>query len=109
MTAISLLDRLPRRDDEDGARIPEWTLGDRLRKSMDLAGMGVGEMAEAFGVSRETVSRWLGDRTRPKKSTLWMWAAGCGVDLQWLETGEASPEAVRLQSVRHQGLEPRTR
>ncbi len=108
MTVTSLRDFTTRYADDE-RRVPEWSLGDRLRKSMDLAGMTVSEMAEIFGVGRETVSRWINDRGRPKPMILMLWADGCGVDHQWLETGEASPEAVRLQSVRHQGLEPRTR
>ena len=40
--------------------------------------------------------------------TVKMWALTTGVDLQWLETGEAPPLGDEAD-VRHQGLEPRTR
>ena len=111
MTVLNLMDRIASRSvGDDELRIPEWTLGDRMTKAMNLAGMSVNGMAEAFDVSRQTVGRWLSDRAVPKRSVLVLWAVGCGVDQQWLETGEPSPEAVRARAVVHPlGLEPRTR
>lgn len=112
MTVTNLMERIAARrpsDDGDSMRVPDWTLGDRMTKAMTLAGMSVGGMAESFDVSRQTVGRWLSDRSVPKKSVLVLWAIGCGVDPQWLETGEPSPQAVRVPSVVHPlGLEPRT-
>lgn len=126
MTATSLRDFTSRYDDDE-RRIPEWTLGDRLTKSMRLAGLSASEMAEVFGVGRETISRWINDRGRPKPMYLMLWATGCGVDLEWLETGTPSAEAVALAAERAEkaqaanpevdglaavhplGLEPRTR
>jgi transcriptional regulator with XRE-family HTH domain len=126
MTVTSLRDFASRYADDD-KRIPTWTLGDRMAKAMNVAGMSVGAMADIFGVDRNTVSRWINDRAKPKPMILMLWADGCGVDQQWLETGVPSTEAVALAEaraemtqaatpkgggldpVRHQGLEPRTR
>lgn len=111
---------------DDERRIPEWSLGDRLDKSMRLAGMTIDGMAEVFGVSRNTVSRWINDRGTVKPMYLMLWADGCGVDQQWLETGIPSDEAIALAEAREKaqaanpevdglaavhplGLEPRTR
>ena len=88
------------RYNEDELRIPHWDLADRMTKALRLSGLGVSEMAEAFGVSRQSVGRWLSGRVKPSRSTIYLWAASTGVDQEWLETGEASPEAVRLHELR---------
>ena len=88
--------------------IPAWDLADRMAKSLRVAGMGNQEMAAALAVNRDTVSRWINGRNQPSRATLLVWASVTGVDLGWLESGTAAPEDGR-SSVRHQGLEPRTR
>jgi transcriptional regulator with XRE-family HTH domain len=75
-------------------RVPQWELYDRLGKAQRDAGIGVAEMADLLGVSRETVGRWLSGRGVPKRGALVAWASLTGVDLRWLETGEvqAAPD-----------------
>jgi transcriptional regulator with XRE-family HTH domain len=70
-------------------RIPEWDLHDRLGKALRDSGLGVSEIAEQLGVGRETVGRWLNGRGVPKRQSLLAWSSLTGVDLKWLETGEA--------------------
>ena len=79
--------------------VPEWDTADRMRKALRTAHVGVGEMAEYLGVGPSTVSTWINGKFRPSPQTLRLWSIRTGVPLEWLETG----------SVRHQGLEPRTR
>jgi len=74
----------------DSRGIPEWTLGDRMGKALSHADMGVQEMADYLGVSRNTVSTWLHDRIRPSRQTQMLWAMRTGVALEWL-TGEWAP------------------
>ena len=99
MTVTSLRDFTTRYADDE-RRIPAWTLGDRMEKSMRLAGMSVAGMAEIFDVDRNTISRWINSKIVPKSMILMLWADGCGVDLQWLETGVPSDEAVALAEAR---------
>ncbi|WP_460836598.1 helix-turn-helix domain-containing protein [Nocardioides marmoraquaticus] len=69
--------------------VPEFTLGDRLRKAREHAGYEQGPFAALLGVSRGTVSNYereLGTRG-PKPIVLDQWAAKTGVSLQWLTTG----------------------
>lgn len=67
-------------------RVPELTLGWRLK--MSLGDMQVQDMADQLGVSRATVSRWMGDHGEPpRKAFLKQWALISGVDYEWLETG----------------------
>lgn len=72
--------------DED--LVPEWDLADRMTKSLRVRGISVGAMAESFGLSRETIGRWLSGRAEPDKGRLFFWATLTGVNLEWLETGE---------------------
>lgn len=66
--------------------IPQWTLGDRLRKARESAGMDQLELANRVGISRNTVSNYeLGNGTRPPKVVvLRAWANECGVPYEWI-------------------------
>ena len=39
--------------------IPEFTLGDRLRKARELTGLSIRRFADEIGVSHTTVHRWI--------------------------------------------------
>lgn len=60
-----------------------------MRKSLTFAGMGVGEMSEYLGVTRETVSRWMNGKNPVGRQSLRLWALRTGVPFEWLETGNA--------------------
>lgn len=70
-----------------GERIPEWTLGDRLRKARHLTGMTVAEFAARIGVSDRTVNNAEGDKRTVRRITLNAWALATGISAKWLETG----------------------
>jgi transcriptional regulator with XRE-family HTH domain len=76
-------------------RIPQWTLGDRLRKAREHAYMDQEELALRMGVSRGTVSNYeLGRGTRPPKVVvLRAWAKECGVPYEWIVDGFRAPTA----------------
>lgn len=69
-----------------------WERPDRMRRALRYAGIGVGDMAEYLGLSRNAVGNYLGGRSRPDMRTLRLWALRTGVDLHWLLTGETSDE-----------------
>lgn len=69
---------------------PEWTLGDRLGKALDFAGMSVGEMADYLECSRNTVSNYTNDHTKVPGAVLTLWAMRTGVRDEWLRTGGTS-------------------
>jgi DNA-binding transcriptional regulator YiaG len=81
----------------------EWDVADRLRKSLRASGIGVQDMADYLGMSRNSVSNWVNGRAVPDHRTLLVWSMKTGAPLAWLEHGDEAP------SVRRQGLEPRTR
>ena len=75
---------------------PHWTLGDRLRKAREFAGLEQGELAARIGISRSTVSNYeLGRGQRPPKLiVLRAWAHESGVPFDWLV--EDTPFAERF-------------
>lgn len=68
-------------------RIPQFTLGDRLRKARTLTGLTVAEFAETIGVSDRTINNAEGDKRAVRQITLNAWALATGVPVDWLETG----------------------
>lgn len=70
-------------------RIPEWTLGDRLVKARQMAGIEQSDMASQLGVSRQSVYAYERNRVRPKLMVLRLWAQLCDVPLEWLVEPEA--------------------
>lgn len=75
--------------------VPEFDLADRLRKSLRVAGVGVSEMADYLGVSRTSLSAYLGGRVEPSHPVIILWAQHTGVDQQWLMTGKRPRKETR--------------
>lgn len=68
--------------------VPQFDMADRLRKALRQANVGVQEIAEYLGISRNTVGSWLAGRAEPGKAFVMLWAMRTGVPLKWLQTGE---------------------
>lgn len=66
---------------------PQWTLGDRLRKAREIAGLSQGEMAEAIGIARNSVGRYESGSFDPSRPVLIAWAFRTGVALDWIMAG----------------------
>lgn len=45
---------------------PAWSLGDRIRKARDLAGMNQHDFAVAIGVPDGSLANWETDRAKPR-------------------------------------------
>jgi len=88
--------------------VPEWEKRHRLIRAREWAGLEQAELARELGVSRNTVSNAERGRSEPRRSLVMAWAMRTGVDLRWLETGQAGPSSTPPDSVRPLGLEPRT-
>jgi transcriptional regulator with XRE-family HTH domain len=69
----------------------EFSLGDRMKKSLRVAGLSRDEMAQYLDVDPGTVSTWMNDRIRPSKQTLRLWTMKTGAPWVWLITGEYTP------------------
>jgi transcriptional regulator with XRE-family HTH domain len=86
--------------------VPTWTLGDRLRKAREFAGMEQDELARRIGISRGTVSNYeLGRGVRPPKVVvLRAWAQECGVPYSWLVDSADTERESGLHTHRHSPL-----
>lgn len=51
-------------------RVPEWTLGDRLRKARQVTGMTTRQFATEIGVAQGTVTGAENDTRQPRRITL---------------------------------------
>lgn len=69
--------------------IPEFTIGDRLRKARELTGLEQGPFADELGIARGTVGNYEHGRVAPRKVVLKAWAMRTGVPFEWLATGVA--------------------
>ncbi len=67
--------------------IPQWTLGDRLRKARESAGLKQAELAGKIGISRASIVNYEAGRYVPSRPVLLSWALCCGVDWAWLTAG----------------------
>jgi transcriptional regulator with XRE-family HTH domain len=79
--------------------VPEWTLGDRLRKAREASGLNQTELAEITGISRRSISKYELGEAEPRRPQILAWAMATGVATAWLEQGD---------SVRPKGFEPLT-
>jgi DNA-binding XRE family transcriptional regulator len=70
--------------------VPQWTLGDRMRKAREHAGLKQSELAKEIGIGRTSVVSYESGRKTPSRPVLLSWAMRCGVDHGWL-TGSPDP------------------
>mgnify|MGYP003388870404 CR=1 FL=1 len=66
-------------------QVPTWTLGDRLRKARESAGLKQEELAEALGLTRHPIADYENDVRAPKRAIIMAVAMRCGVPVDWLE------------------------
>ena len=69
------------------ATVPQWTLGDRMRKARETAGLKQTDMAEEIGIGRSSIINYESGRAVPPRPVLVAWALRCAVPYEWL-TGE---------------------
>ncbi|MGH3735856.1 MAG: helix-turn-helix domain-containing protein [Micromonosporaceae bacterium] len=92
----------------EAAAVPGWTLGWRLQRSLDWAGVSAQEMADELDVSRGTISRWCNDHGTPPRSIyVRAWATRCKVPMVWLQYGdEGLPRVDSNHQPAGRGVEP---
>lgn len=73
---------------EATAIVPVWTLGDRLAKAREFAGIKtVTDMGALMGVTEKTIRTWENGKHRIPRHAIVAWSQFTGVDLNWLEHG----------------------
>lgn len=76
----------------DAGTIPEFTIGDRLRKARELTRLSATDFGAEIGVSRNTISRAESGDTKPRRTMLMAWSMRTRVPMEWLETGAVDDE-----------------
>ncbi len=79
--------------DVAAGEVPQWTMGDRLRKARQKIGLEQADFAEEIGIGRTTLINYENDKRAPKSIVLKAVALRTGVPLWWLE-GRESPRPV---------------
>ena len=74
---------------QENAVVPEWTLGDRLKKARLHAGLEQTELSAETGIARSSIVRYEKDQARPSRAMLIAWALSTDVDFEWLVGGGA--------------------
>lgn len=69
--------------------VPVLTGPQRLMVAREHADLNQAELAQRLGVSSATVQRAESGKTEPRRTTLMAWSLATGVNLHWLETGQA--------------------
>lgn len=75
---------------------PTWTLGDRLAKAREHAGIGVQQMAELLGVSRTTITNYEHGHTPAGRAVVLAYASITGVASSWIDDNDDDPSTNTL-------------
>ena len=71
----------------EGGHAPQITQRHRLRIAREEAGYDQNTLAQAIGVSRNTINNAETGRVEPRRIVLNAWAMACGVPVSWIITG----------------------
>lgn len=70
--------------------VPAWSVGDRIRKARESAGLDQHQLAEITGIARSTISNYERGSTRPSKAYVKSIGLATAVDHVWIWTGSPS-------------------
>mgnify|MGYP000350806939 CR=1 FL=1 len=71
------------------------TLGGRITRARDLAGLTLEDAASRIGVTDETLAEWESDRSEPRANKIMTLAGVLGVSPAWLISGAGNaPQAL---------------
>lgn len=76
--------------DDDNGVVPEMTLGWRIVRARGESKMTRKELADALGYDPKTIYGYESDTWPPRPAALMGIARVTGVNLRWLETGDAA-------------------
>jgi transcriptional regulator with XRE-family HTH domain len=88
---------------EAAPTIPEWTLGDRLRKAREAAGYKQSDLSDVIDISPRTLGKYERDEQAPKRHVVIAWAMACGVPMTWITQGGGGPEGPTDQGITRSG------
>lgn len=87
----------------------EWddevaTLGDRLARAREAAGMSQSQLARRLGVKLTTLRNWEADRSEPRANRLQMLSGLLNVSFVWLMTGMSTGDGAAPEEQLPEGL-----
>ncbi|WP_209010734.1 helix-turn-helix domain-containing protein [Labrenzia sp. PHM005] len=72
-------------------RSSDYTLGERICKARDIAGLSTAQLARRLGIKTATMHSWESDRSEPRSNKLILLAGILNVSPTWLLVGRGSP------------------
>jgi transcriptional regulator with XRE-family HTH domain len=66
-------------------QLPVWTLGERMAKARESAGLSRLEMADELRVTERTIRNYEGGITRVSRDTVMAYSSLTGVPVWWIE------------------------
>lgn len=75
------------------------TLGDRLARAREFAGMNQSQLARRLGVKLATIRNWESDRSEPRSNRMQMLSGLLNVSIIWLISGEGDGAPEEAESV----------
>lgn len=80
----------------DESKLTGTTIADRLKATLDYAGLNSAELANRIGISRSAMSYLLNGKSKtPKANNLLAIEDATGVSARWIESGEGPPTSPR--------------
>lgn len=81
------------------SEVPDWTLGWKLKRALDFAGVSAQDMAAELGVHVATVSRWMNDRETPRRAYVMAWALRTGVPVSWFDGDDGDVNGSHITAI----------
>jgi transcriptional regulator with XRE-family HTH domain len=95
---------------QPAAGIPAWTVGDRLRKAREHAGLKQSDLANEIGISRASAVNYESGRYEPHRPVILAWSDVCAVPFEWLCHGDLRPCDFKPRGISAgQGIAPGSR
>jgi transcriptional regulator with XRE-family HTH domain len=74
-----------------GMVVPEWTIGDCMRKAREHAGLSQAELAHEISIGRTSVVRYETGLSTPSRPALLAWSFRTQVPYEWMCHGDTLP------------------
>ncbi len=73
------------------AHVPQWTVGDRMRKAREDAQLNQSDLAGKIEIARSSIVNYETDRKMVSRPVLIAWSLATGVPYEWLCHGDTQP------------------
>lgn len=90
--------------------IPQWTLGDRMKKAREHAGLSQSALSATAGIGRTAIVSYETDKIEPPRPAMLAWSMATGVPYEWICHGDMRPCDYRPRGIpAGQGIESGSR